>query len=70
MKTEAIDGGHRRLLGVDASKFPSKQDERILVVGVHVLNDFGHRVSKRVGCAAVIFDGGYPTHHPKAAHVF
>ena len=51
------------------SKCPGKQDERILVVGIHVLNDFGHGVRKRVGLAAVIIGCGYPAHHSEAAHV-
>ncbi len=50
MKAEAIDGGRRRLLGVDAGKFPNKKDERILVVGVHVLDNFGiESAAGRVG---------------------
>ena len=35
-------------------------NERILVVGVHVLNDFGREVRKRVGLAAIIIGCGYP----------
>jgi chemotaxis response regulator CheB len=37
-----INCSHRSLLGPNPSKFPGKQDERILVVGVHALKDFGH----------------------------
>jgi hypothetical protein len=39
--TEAVDGDHRRLLGLNAGKPPRKQDEGILVISVHVLNDPG-----------------------------
>jgi hypothetical protein len=41
MKPEAIDRDHSCFLRLDASKFPGKQNERVLVVSVHVLNDFG-----------------------------
>ena len=42
MKPEAIDRCHRCFLRLDVSMFPGNQDERILVVGVHVLNDLVH----------------------------
>jgi hypothetical protein len=42
MKPEAIDRRHRRFFGVDARKFLGEQHKRILVVGVHMLNDLGH----------------------------
>jgi hypothetical protein len=42
MKTETIDRCHHCFLGLKVSKLPGEQDERILVVGVHVLNDFSH----------------------------
>ena len=51
------------------SKCPGKHDKRVLVVGVHVLNDFGHGVRKRVRLATVIVGCGYPAHHSEASHV-
>ena len=42
MKPKAINRSHRCFLRLNASKFPGKEDERILVVGVHVLNDLNH----------------------------
>jgi len=38
-KPEAIDRCCRRFLRLNVSKFPGNQDERILVVGVHVLKE-------------------------------
>src|ERR1019366_5415449 len=49
--------------------FQMSQDERILLVGIHVLNDFGYRVSERVGLCAVIFRSRHPAHPSEAAHV-
>ena len=49
VKTEAIDRGHRRLLCLNASKPFGKQDERILVVGIHVLHDVAFVLSQRIG---------------------
>ena len=50
--TAAIVGSLR----LDVSKFPGNQDERILVVGVHVLKDLVHCIeSARGRWAAVIF---------------
>jgi hypothetical protein len=57
LKTEAVDRGHRCFLRLNVCKFSGKQDERILVVGVHVLNDFARSVSQRVGLRVVIFRG-------------
>ena len=51
------------------SKCPGKHDERILVVGVHVLNDFSHGVRKRVGLTVVIIGCGYPAHYSEASYV-
>ena len=38
----AINCDHGCFLRLNASKFPGKEDERILVVGIHVLNDLDH----------------------------
>ena len=40
MKAEAVDCRHGCLLWLNTSKMPGKQDECILVVSIHVLNDF------------------------------
>ena len=49
VKAEAIDRGHLRLLCLDASKPFGEQDERILVVGIHVLHDVALVLSQRIG---------------------
>src|ERR1039458_10556091 len=69
MKAETIHRSHHRLLRLNASKHPSKQDERILVVGIHVLQDLACSISQRVGLRLVILRGRDPAHHPEAAHV-
>jgi len=69
MKPEAIDCDHGCFLRFDVSKFSGEQDERILVIGVHMLNDLGRRIRKRVGRTVLIFRSRYPAHHSEAAHV-
>src|SRR5271154_1791119 len=39
VKAETVDRTHRRFLGLDSSKYPGEQDERIPVIGIHVLDD-------------------------------
>ena len=69
MKAEAVDRGHRCFLRLNACKYPGEQDERILVVSIHVLNDFAYSVSQRVGLRVVIIRVRNPAHHPEATHV-
>src|SRR5207245_2635267 len=69
LKAKAVDRGHGCFLRLDVRKCPGKQDERILVVGVHVLNDFDHRVSEWVRLRAIILRSRYPAHHSEAGDV-
>src|SRR5450631_3893372 len=68
-RTKAIDCCHCRFLRLNVGKPLGEQDERILVVGIHVLNDFSHMVSQRGGLAAIIIGGCYPAHYSETAHV-
>src|SRR6267378_6259113 len=69
VKEETVDRSHRHFLRLDSSKCPGKQDERIRVIGIHVLDDVGCSVSQRVGLPTVIFRGRDPAHHPEATYV-
>jgi hypothetical protein len=54
VKAETVDRSHRHFLRLDSSKCPGKQDERITVIGIHVLGDVGCSVSQRIGLPAVV----------------
>jgi hypothetical protein len=45
LKAEAVDRTHRHSLTFDSSKYPREQDERIPVIGIHVLDDISCTVS-------------------------
>jgi hypothetical protein len=49
VEAEAIDRSHVRLLCLNASKPLREQDQRILVVGIHVPDDFAFRFNQRIG---------------------
>ncbi len=55
MKAQTVHRRHRHFLSLKSGKCPCKQDERILVVGVHVLDDGYCRISKRVRLSAAVF---------------
>ena len=69
MKAEAVNGAHLHLLGLYADKLPCKQNERILVIRVHVLDDSGHCVGQRVRIRGAILGGRNPAHHAETAHI-
>ena len=69
MEAEAIDRGHLRLLRLNPSKPFCEQDERILVVGIHVLHDISLVLNQRIGLGLGVLQGSYPSHHSEAAHV-
>src|SRR5271157_1891045 len=69
VKAEAIKRGHLRLLCLDASKPLREQDERILMVGIHVLHDVALVLNQRIGLCLGVLRGSYPSHHSEAAHV-
>jgi hypothetical protein len=45
VKPETVDRTHRNFGRLDASKCPRKQDERIPMIGIHVLDDVSCSVS-------------------------
>src|SRR5262252_2350026 len=49
VEAEAIDRGHLRLLCINASKPFGEQDERILMVVIHVLHDVALVLNQRIG---------------------
>jgi hypothetical protein len=45
VKADTIDRSHHHFLRLDSSKCSGKQDERIPVIGIHVLDNLGCSVS-------------------------
>src|ERR1039458_907784 len=69
VEAEAIDRGHLRLLRLDAGKPFCQQDERILMVGIHVLHDIALVLRQGIGLCLGVLRGSHPSHHSEAAHV-
>src|SRR5271166_1483368 len=69
VEAEAIDRGHLSLQRLNAGKPFCEQDERILMVCIHVLDDIVLMLRQRIGLSLGVIRGGYPPHHSEAAHV-
>src|SRR5271157_2081221 len=68
VKAETIDRGHLRLLCLNPSKPFREQDERIRMVGIHVLHDVALVLNQRIGLCLGVLRGSYPSHHSEAAY--
>jgi hypothetical protein len=69
VKPKAVNGSHRRFLRLNASKYAGKQDKGITVVSIHMLDNAGCSVGKRICLSTTIFQSRNPPHYPEAAHV-
>src|SRR5262252_7590281 len=67
MEAQTIDRSHLGILGFNVSKPLREQDERILMVGVHVLHDVDLVVNQRIWPGLGILRGCYPSHYSKAS---
>src|SRR5271165_4432779 len=69
VKAEAIDRGHLRFLCLNASKPFCDQDERVLMVSIHVLHDVALVFNQRIGLRLGVIRSRHPSHHSEATHV-
>src|SRR5215472_2077196 len=68
VKAEAINRGHLRLLCLDASKPFGEQEERVLGVGIHELDDVVLVLIQRIGLRFGVIWSRHPSHYSEAAH--
>src|SRR5208283_1493129 len=69
VEAKAIDRGHLRLPCLNASKPLREQDERIPMVGIHVLHDVALVLRQRIRLCLGVLRGSYPSHESEAAYV-
>src|ERR1022692_4760819 len=69
MEAKAVDRGHLCFLRLNAREPFREQDERILMVGIHVLHDVALVLDQWIGLCLGVIWGRHPSHHSEAAHV-
>jgi len=67
VEAQAIDRSHLGILGLNVSNPLREQDERILMIGVHVMHDVDLVVNQRIWPGLGILRGRNPSHDPKAS---
>src|SRR5271157_1859601 len=69
MESEAVDRGHLRVLRLNASKPFRDENERVLMVGVHVMHDVVLVLYQWIGLRLGILRSSHPSHHPEPSNV-
>jgi hypothetical protein len=67
VKAQTIDRSHLGILRLNVRESLREQDKRILMVGVHVMQDVDLVVNQRIWTGMGILRGRNPSHNPKAS---